>query len=193
MVLRPNLQHLLPQPEYHAKLLEMGFPEDKLIMTLPGVDNEQFNPRARDLSIWEKHGIKETSSSSTPAGSALKRTFPSWPTSSNASAEPPRCRLGHRRRRPLPHRHEGQTRRASRILPRLPRRHHPAGLYASSDLFVFPSETDTLGQVVIEAQAAGLPVLVSTKAAHRKSWTTASPALSSKPTRSSGRKPSKPF
>jgi glycosyltransferase involved in cell wall biosynthesis len=36
-----------------------------------------------------------------------------------------------------------------------------APLYASSDLFVFPSKTDTLGQVVIEAQAAGLPVLVS--------------------------------
>ena len=35
------------------------------------------------------------------------------------------------------------------------------GLYASSDLFVFPSKTDTLGQVVIESQAAGLPVLVS--------------------------------
>jgi glycosyltransferase involved in cell wall biosynthesis len=34
-------------------------------------------------------------------------------------------------------------------------------LYASSDLFVFPSKTDTLGQVVIESQAAGLPVLVS--------------------------------
>ncbi|HUB24452.1 MAG TPA: glycosyltransferase, partial [Tepidisphaeraceae bacterium] len=36
-----------------------------------------------------------------------------------------------------------------------------AALYASSDLLVFPSRTDTLGQVVIEAQAAGLPVLVS--------------------------------
>jgi glycosyltransferase involved in cell wall biosynthesis len=36
-----------------------------------------------------------------------------------------------------------------------------ATIYASADLFVFPSETDTLGQVVIEAQAAGLPVLVS--------------------------------
>ena len=34
-------------------------------------------------------------------------------------------------------------------------------LYASSDLFVFPSRTDTLGQVVMEAQASGLPVLVS--------------------------------
>lgn len=34
-------------------------------------------------------------------------------------------------------------------------------LYASADLFVFPSTTDTLGQVVLEAQASGLPTLVS--------------------------------
>jgi glycosyltransferase involved in cell wall biosynthesis len=34
-------------------------------------------------------------------------------------------------------------------------------LYASSDLFLFPSVSDTLGQVVMEAQASGLPVVVS--------------------------------
>ncbi len=33
--------------------------------------------------------------------------------------------------------------------------------YASADLFVFPSATDTFGNVVLEAQAAGLPVIVS--------------------------------
>jgi len=36
-----------------------------------------------------------------------------------------------------------------------------ATLYASSDLFVFPSATDTLGQAVMEAQASALPALVS--------------------------------
>jgi glycosyltransferase involved in cell wall biosynthesis len=36
-----------------------------------------------------------------------------------------------------------------------------AKAYASSDLFVFPSTTDTFGNVIIEAQAAGLPVIVS--------------------------------
>ena len=36
-----------------------------------------------------------------------------------------------------------------------------ARTYASADLFVFPSETDTLGVVLLEAQASGLPVLVS--------------------------------
>lgn len=34
-------------------------------------------------------------------------------------------------------------------------------LYASSDFFVFPSVTDTLGQVVMESQASGLPALVT--------------------------------
>jgi glycosyltransferase involved in cell wall biosynthesis len=36
-----------------------------------------------------------------------------------------------------------------------------AAVYAESDLFVFPSTTDTFGNVVLEAQAAGIPVIVS--------------------------------
>ncbi len=36
-----------------------------------------------------------------------------------------------------------------------------AELYASSDVFAFPSTTDTYGSVVLEAQACGLPVVVS--------------------------------
>ncbi len=35
--------------------------------------------------------------------------------------------------------------------------------YASSDVFVFPSTFDTFGNVVLEAQASGLPVIVSDK------------------------------
>ncbi len=36
-----------------------------------------------------------------------------------------------------------------------------AQAYASSDIFVFPSTTDTFGNVVLEAQASGIPVIVS--------------------------------
>jgi glycosyltransferase involved in cell wall biosynthesis len=35
------------------------------------------------------------------------------------------------------------------------------GLYSLADLFVFPSTTDTFGMTVLEAQACGLPALVS--------------------------------
>ncbi len=40
-------------------------------------------------------------------------------------------------------------------------REEVARVFASADLFVFPSETDTAGNVMLEAQASGLPVVVS--------------------------------
>lgn len=43
-----------------------------------------------------------------------------------------------------------------------------AEVYASADLFVFPSRTDTAGNVVLEAQASGLPVLVSDRGGPRE-------------------------
>ncbi|HAK07683.1 MAG TPA: glycosyl transferase, partial [Spartobacteria bacterium] len=36
-----------------------------------------------------------------------------------------------------------------------------ATAYASADVFAFPSTTDTFGNVIIEAQASGVPVIVS--------------------------------
>lgn len=43
-----------------------------------------------------------------------------------------------------------------------------AALYASCDLFVFPSRTDTFGNVVLEAQASGLPVIVMNEGGPRE-------------------------
>ncbi len=40
--------------------------------------------------------------------------------------------------------------------------------YASSDVFIFPSTTDTFGNVVIEAQASGLPVIVTDQGGPRE-------------------------
>ena len=43
-----------------------------------------------------------------------------------------------------------------------------ARLMASSDVFVFPSETETIGNVAIEAKACGLPVVVAAHGAVRQ-------------------------
>lgn len=43
-----------------------------------------------------------------------------------------------------------------------------AQAYASADLFVFPSTRDTFGNVVLEAQASGLPVVVSAEGGPRE-------------------------
>ncbi|MBL0715415.1 MAG: glycosyltransferase [Desulfosarcina sp.] len=40
--------------------------------------------------------------------------------------------------------------------------------YASADVFVFPSATDTFGNVILEAQACGLPVIVSDRGGPRE-------------------------
>ncbi|MFP4531903.1 MAG: glycosyltransferase [Desulfobacterales bacterium] len=43
-----------------------------------------------------------------------------------------------------------------------------ARAYASSDVFVFPSSTDTFGNVVLEAQASGIPVIVTDQGGPRE-------------------------
>ena len=49
-----------------------------------------------------------------------------------------------------------------------------SAIMASADVFFFPSDTDTAGNVVLEAQACGLPVVVSRGRAGRSNrWSTA--------------------
>ncbi len=43
-----------------------------------------------------------------------------------------------------------------------------AGIFASADLFVFPSTTDTFGNVVLESQASGVPVIVTDRGGPRE-------------------------
>jgi glycosyltransferase involved in cell wall biosynthesis len=46
-----------------------------------------------------------------------------------------------------------------------------ATVFASSDIFVFPSATDTFGNVVLEAQASGLPIIVTDQGGPRENVT----------------------
>ena len=50
-----------------------------------------------------------------------------------------------------------------------------ARAYAQMDLFVFPSRTDTYGNVVLEAMATGVPAIVTDKGAHNSSFSREKP------------------
>lgn len=54
-----------------------------------------------------------------------------------------------------------------------------AAAFASADLFVFPSRTETLGLVLLEAMAAGCPVIAPAAAALPMWWTAAATAFCS--------------
>ncbi|MFW5702321.1 MAG: glycosyltransferase family 4 protein, partial [Bacteroidota bacterium] len=52
------------------------------------------------------------------------------------------------------------------LLGRIPREELPE-LYSAADVFLFPSEADTFGMSVLEAQACGVPAIVSDKGGPR--------------------------
>lgn len=148
--------------EYQSSLLKLGVPEDRLTMTLPGINTDKFNGRHRDEAIFARLGIKQPRRvmyagrvSHEKNLKLLVRAFKMLCQQRNDTAlvvagDGPYLK---------------QMREELRGLPAYFLGYQPDGplgvLYASSDLFVFPSRTDTLGQVVMEAQASGLPVLVS--------------------------------
>ena len=60
-----------------------------------------------------------------------------------------------------PMRRELQRRLPDAVFTGVLNRQDVAAAFAAGDVFLFPSRTDTAGNVVLEAQASGLPVLVS--------------------------------
>jgi len=147
---------------YERVLHDLGIAPSKVRMIPPCVNGETFHPRGRDVNLWNDLRIRQPYRilyvgrvSAEKNLAMLAQVFrrvcgrrcdvalvvagdgPFVETFRGQLGGLPAYFLGH----------QGDDRLAP--------------LYASSDLLVFPSCTDTLGQVVLEAQAAGLPVLVS--------------------------------
>lgn len=158
---------------YREAVGRLGVPQ-KRIRTFPaGIDVEMFHPRHRDQGVWKR---MTTRSGEVPKSWSIKALYCGrvsvekntpmldrvWPEIRRRCAErnieaelvlvgdgPDRHRLTEALRRHGAHflgfRHGEEL----------------SQIYASCDLFLFPSVTDTLGQVVMEAQASGLPAIVS--------------------------------
>ncbi len=158
--------------DYVESLVRMGIPRDRLVRLRPGIDIGAFHPRFREESVWR------AISAPPPPGAApvvrvlyvgrvsVEKNLPLLVTVWKAA----RPRLGAAGVNPElivvgdgPYRAAMQRALRDDDARFLGFRHGEelSRLYASSDLFVFPSTTDTLGQVVMESQASGLPVIVS--------------------------------
>jgi glycosyltransferase involved in cell wall biosynthesis len=148
---------------YEMSLRELGVSGDRVETLAPGVDTEKFNPARRDETLWTRMGVTQPRRllycgriSIEKNVDLIEAAFEKiCATRSDVAiifaGEGPHLAAIKDRLAKLPAHFPGPQTDAQL-----------AALYASSDLLIFPSTTDTLGQVVLEAQASGLPALVST-------------------------------
>ena len=145
------------------KTLEgLGIDASRIALMPPSVDGEVFSPAHRNVDHWHTLGVNEPHRVLYAGRVSVEKNLPML-------VEAFKKVCADRRDIALVVAGDGpylpQMRKALAGLPV-----HYLGfqddaslrvLYAGSDLLAFPSRTDTLGQVVMEAQASGLPVLVS--------------------------------
>jgi Glycosyltransferase len=147
--------------DYRKSWISRGIPPAKLKILPRGLDIELFQPGRRDGQFWKARGLKDGEVAMLFVGriskeknldvivSALKKLAPL-----NLPVRPIFVGDG-------PYLGEMKKLLPNAIFTGYLRGTDLAIAYASSDFFVFPSTTDTFGNVVLEAHASGLPVIVS--------------------------------
>ena len=144
---------------YRRCWIDRGIVPDKLRIFPRGLDTELFNPALRDGKFWAARGAKG------PVLLYVGRVSKEKDLNFLAEIMPAlREKAG-----PFtlaivgegPYRAELEALLPEAIFTGILTGRELGVAYASADLFVFPSTTDTYGNVVVEAMAAGLPVAVS--------------------------------
>lgn len=154
--------------DYVESLVRLGMRRERCCALMPGFASETFHPRFRSTSEWSRFpAIDPDSAKVLYVGRvSVEKNLPFltrvWKQTQH--------RLGEQGLNAElivigdgPYRERMATElRGKRVhFLGFRRGEELSRLYASSDLFVFPSITDTLGQVVMESQGSGLPVIVT--------------------------------
>lgn len=154
--------------DYVESLSRLGLPRERCCALMPGFEAESFHPRFRDRSYWDRYpAISPDSVKVLYVGRvSVEKNLPFlagvWKQTQHRLGE-----LGLNAELivvgdgPYRERMEHELRRSRAHFLGFRRGDELSTIYASSDLFAFPSVTDTLGQVVMESQGSALPVLVT--------------------------------
>jgi glycosyltransferase involved in cell wall biosynthesis/predicted metal-dependent phosphoesterase TrpH len=145
---------LSPSPASDGALAAMGMAPERVLRWDRGVDTSRFDPALRRRA---------------PAGDAVNVLYSGRITREKgvelladafllARARDPRLHLLLAGGGPEQERLQERLGEAATFLGWLEGDELPRA-YASADIFLFPSATDTFGQVILEAQASGLPVI----------------------------------
>ena len=148
--------------EYRQSWINRGLDPAKLKIFPRGLDTELFNPARRDPAFWEKYGV---------ATNGEVRLLYVGRISREKDLDVLATAYRRLREEGLSVQlfvvgHGPYSQALSETLPDAVFTGYLTGVelataYASADVFAFPSTTDTFGNVIIEAQASGMPVVVS--------------------------------
>jgi glycosyltransferase involved in cell wall biosynthesis len=147
--------------EYRQSWIKRGFDPAKLKIFPRGLDTNLFSPARREPAFWEKFG----------ATNAQVRLLYVGRISKEKDLDVLADAYRRLRGEDLPVQlfvvgHGPYSEAFAEAVPEAFFTGYLTGkelatAYASADIFVFPSTTDTFGNVIIEAQASGVPVVVS--------------------------------
>jgi glycosyltransferase involved in cell wall biosynthesis len=144
---------------YRRSLAQQGFSGERLRIFPRGLDTVLFHPARRSADFWQKRGV--------PAGATVLLYVGRISREKNLEVVAAAWERLRRAGLALAFVGDGpQCEELKRVLPDAIFTGYLAGeelaaAYASADVFLFPSTTDTFGNVVAEAQASGLPCVVS--------------------------------
>jgi glycosyltransferase involved in cell wall biosynthesis len=147
--------------QYRQCWIDRGFAPEKLKILPRGLDTDLFHPARRDPSYWQRFGANGSSVRLLYVGRISREKdldvlAAAYDKVREAGHPVQLFIVGHG-----PYSEALATALPDAVFPGYLTGDPLAAAYASADIFVFPSTTDTFGNVVIEAQASGLPVIVS--------------------------------
>ena len=147
--------------EYRESWIKRGFDPAKLKIFPRGLDTELFHPTRRNPAFFEKFGAKNGQIRLLYVGRVsrekdLDLLAEAYRRLRDEGLSIQLCVVGHG-----PYSKEFSESLPEALFTGYLTGKELAAAYASADIFVFPSTTDTFGNVIIEAQASGVPVIVS--------------------------------
>jgi glycosyltransferase involved in cell wall biosynthesis len=159
---------LVPSDATRQLLVAAKIAPEKIHIWTRGVDTRQFTPDHRSEALRERWGVREDRLALLYVGRlSREKGLDIVPAIARALDE---AGIAHRFVfvGDGPMRAELQRSHPDAVFTGALPHTDVAVMMASADLFVFPSKTDTLGNVVLEAQASGLPVVVTDEGGPRE-------------------------